>query len=337
MRALVLKKHGPPEDALAVEDWPEPSVGPGQVRVRVRAAGLNFADIAARLGLYPDAPKTPAVMGYEVAGEVDSVGDGVDGFEPGQRVVAATHFTGFAELATTDARNVLPLPEGMSFEQGAALPVNYGTAYVAIVLMAAVRPGETVLVQAAAGGVGIAALQLLRDRGAEVIGTASASKHDAVRAQGAAHVIDYRTQDVKQEVDRITGGRGVDVVLDALGEFRRSYAMLRTGGRLVMYGLSNLVTGDRRNILKAVREVATVPRFNPLKLMNANKAVIGLNLLRWWDDRGSLEELITPLVELAERGVIAPVVAESFSFERAADAHRYIQARRNIGKVVLTP
>jgi synaptic vesicle membrane protein VAT-1 len=192
-------------------------------------------------------------------------------------------------------------------------------------------------VHAAAGAVGIAATQILRDRGAVVIGTASASKHDAIREQGVAHAIDYRTQDFKQEALRITGGEGVDVVLDALGEFRRSYAMLRTGGRLVMYGLSNVVTGDRRNILKAVREVATVPRFNPLKLMNANKAVIGLNLLRWWDDRGSLEEVTAPLVELAERGVIRPVVAESFPFERAAEAHRYIQERRNIGKVVLTP
>ena len=337
MRALVLKKHGPPESALAVEERPDPPVGEGQVRVRVRAAGLSFADIVARVGLYPDAPKPPTVMGYEVAGEVESVGSNADGFQPGQRVIAATHFNGFAELATTNAADVLRLPEGMSFEEGAALPVNYGTAYAAIVLMAAVRPGEKVLVHAAAGGVGTAALQILRDRGAEVIGTASASKHDAVAAQGAAHVIDYRTQDVKAEVDRITGGKGVDVVLDALGEFRQSYSMLRPGGRLVMYGASNLVTGDRRNIAKAIKEVARMPRFNALKLMNANKAVIGLNLLHWWDERGSLEELTKPLIELAERGVIKPVVAESFPFERAAEAHRFVQERRNIGKVVLTP
>jgi synaptic vesicle membrane protein VAT-1 len=337
VRALVLKKHGSPEDALAVEERPEPEVGQGQVRIRVRAAGLNFADIAARVGLYPDAPKTPAVMGYEVAGEVESVGPGADGFQPGQRVIGATHFTGFAELATTNSADVLPLPESMSFEEGAALPVNYGTAYAATVLMAAVRPGEKVLVHAAAGGVGTAALQMLRERGAEVIGTASASKHDAVRAQGAAHVIDYRTQDVKTEVDRITDGGGVDVVLDALGEFRESYAMLRPGGRLVMYGASKLVTGDRRNIVKAMRGVATMPRFNALRLMNANKAVIGLNLLRWWDERGSLEELTKPLIEMAERGVIKPVIAQSFPFDRAADAHRFVQERRNIGKVVLTP
>jgi len=335
VRALVLKKHGSPETALAVEERPEPAVGDGQVRVKVHAAGLNFADIVARVGLYPDAPKPPAVMGYEVAGEVESARG--DGFQPGQRVIAATRFNGFAELATANVRDVLPLPEGMSYEEGAALPVVYGTAYAAIVLMAAVRPGETVLVQSAAGGVGIAAVQILCDRGAQAIGSASASKHDAVREQGCSHLIDYRTQDVKAEVDRITGGKGVDVVLDALGEFRRSYSMLAPGGRLVMYGASNVVTGDRRNMVKALREIATLPRFNPLKLMNANKAVMGLNLLHWWDDRGSLEELTRPLLDLVDRGVVKPVVAASFPFERAAEAHRFVQDRKNVGKVVLTP
>jgi NADPH:quinone reductase-like Zn-dependent oxidoreductase len=204
-------------------------------------------------------------------------------------------------------------------------------------LMASVRPGETVLVHAAAGGVGIAALQLLRERGAVAIGTASASKHDAARAQGAAHVIDYRTQDVKEEVDRITSGQGVDVVLDPLGEFRASFSMLRSGGRLVAYGASNIVTGDRRNIPKAIKEVATMPRFNVLKLMNENKAVMGLNLLHWWDRAGSLEDFMQPLVGLIQKGAIEPVVAASFPFSKAAEAHRFIQERKNIGKVVLTP
>jgi NADPH:quinone reductase-like Zn-dependent oxidoreductase len=337
MRAIVLAKHGPPEECLELREWPDPAPGDGQVLIAVHAAGLNFADIVARVGLYPDAPKTPAVMGYEVAGVVEAVGPGVSGFEPGQRVVAATRFKGFAEKVAADVKNVLSLAEGMSFEQGAAIPVNYGTAYAAVGLMACVKPAETVLVHAAAGGVGIAALQLLRERGAVAIGTASAAKHDAVRAQGAEHVIDYRSQDVRKEVDRITNGRGVDVVLDALGEFRQSYAMLATGGRLVIYGASKLVTGEKRNVPKAITGVATMPRFNALKLMNDTKAVMGMNLLHWWDAEGSLERFIRPLTELMDRGVIEPVVSEVFPFSRAADAHRFIQERRNVGKVVLVP
>jgi NADPH:quinone reductase-like Zn-dependent oxidoreductase len=336
MRALVLVKHGAPEDALEVRDWPDPTAGPGEVLIGVRAAGLNFADIVARMGLYPDAPQTPCVMGYEVAGLVDEVGAGVSGLEPGQRVLAGTRFKGFAEKVATPAGNVMPLPERMSFEQGAALPVNYATAYAAVTLMGAVRPGETVLVHAAAGGVGIAALQLLRSRGANVIGTASASKHDAIRDQGAQHAIDYRTQDVKREVERITGGRGVDVVLDALGEFRESYSLLRAGGRLIAYGASKIATGERRNLARTLKEVATMPRFNALRMMGDSKAVIGLNMLRWWDDRGSLEEFTNPLMELADQGVIDPVVAKAFPLEQATDAHRFIQQRKNIGKVVLT-
>jgi NADPH:quinone reductase-like Zn-dependent oxidoreductase len=336
MRALVLVKHGPPESAFEVRDWPDPVVGDEGVLIDVRAAGLNFADVMARVGLYPDAPKPPCVMGYEVAGVVEAVGPRVTGVQPGARVLAGTRFNGFAEKVVVKAGDVLPLPEGISFEQGAAVPVNYATAYAAIVLMAAVRPGERVLVHAAAGGVGMAALQLLRTRGAEVIGTASASKHDAIREQGAAHAIDYRSQDVGKEVDRITGGRGVDVVLDALGDFRGSYALLGPGGRLVIYGASKLLTGDRRNVLKAVRGVATMPRFNALKLMNDNKAVMGLNILHWWDQRGTLEELTQPLLGLFEQGAISPVVAEAFPLERAPDAHRFIQERKNIGKVVFT-
>jgi NADPH:quinone reductase-like Zn-dependent oxidoreductase len=337
MRALVLTKHGPPDEALAVQERPDPPVGPGQVRIRVHAAGLNFADVLARVGLYPDAPKPPAVLGYEAAGEVESVGPGADGFQPGQRVVAGTRFNGFAELVTADVSNVLPIPDRLSFEEAAAVPVVFGTAYAAVVLLSAVRPGETVLVHAAAGGVGIAAVQIARERGAEVIGTASAAKHDAVREQGAAHVIDYRSQDVQAEVNRLTGGKGVDVVLDALGSFRESYKLLRPGGRMVMYGASQLLTGDKRNIVKTLRAVATMPRFSAIKLMNDNRSVMGLNLLHWWDERGSLEELIGPLNDLLDRGVIKPVVAEAFPFDRAADAHRYIQERKNVGKVVLTP
>ena len=235
-------------EVLQVQERPDPPVGSGEIRIAVKAAGINFADTMARLGLYPDAPKPPCVMGYEVAGTVESVGEGVTEFSVGDRVAAGTRFGGQAELVTVPEAQALPLPERLSFEQGAAFPVNYGTAYAALVLMGSLREGDRVLIHAAAGGVGIAATQIARNAGAEIFGTASPSKHDAIRAQGVEHPIDYRNQDFEAETMRLTGGEGVDLIIDALGptSFRKDYRLLRPGGRLVMYGLSE-ATERRRS------------------------------------------------------------------------------------------
>src|ERR1700712_3997811 len=170
MRAVVLTGTGGPE-VLQVQERPDPVVAPGEVLIAVRAAGINFADTMARVGLYPDAPKSPCVLGYEVAGEVESVGEGVSDFGPGDRGMAGPRFGGQAELVTAPAEQVLPLPDRLSFEQGAAFPVNYGTAYAALVLMGSVRPGTRVLIHAAGGGVGISATQIARNAGAEIFGT----------------------------------------------------------------------------------------------------------------------------------------------------------------------
>ena len=216
MKAVVLTGTGG-YDVLQVQERPDPPVGPGEVRIAVKAAGINFADTMARVGLYPDAPKPPCVLGYEVAGEVESVGEGVSDHQVGDRVVAGTRFGGQAELVTVPAEQVLPLADGLSFEQGAAIPVNYGTAYAALIVMGSLRKGDRVLIHAAAGGVGISATQIARNVGAEIFGTASPSKHDAIRAQGVDHPIDYRSLDFEAETMRITGGEGVDLVIDALG------------------------------------------------------------------------------------------------------------------------
>ena len=342
MKAVVITRHGGPE-VLRVQERPDPPVGPGQVRIAVRAAGINFADMMARAGVYPDAPKPPCVIGYEVAGEVESVGDGVEAVAVGDRVLAGTRFAGYAELVTVDAGQALPLPERVSFEQGAAFPVNYATAYAGVVLMGGTREGDRVLVHAAAGGVGIAATQLATARGAEVFGTASAAKHEAIRAQGVAHAIDYRTQDFAEEVMRITAGEGVDVVMDAVGpsSFHRSYRVLRPGGRLIMFGLSEVQTGEKRDLPAVLRSLvrmplATMPWWKSLQIMSENKGVFGLNMLHWWDQEG-LDRVIEPLAPGLESGELEPVVAESFPFEQAAEAHRYLAEAKNIGKVVLVP
>ncbi len=343
MRAVVITRHGPPE-VLRVEERPDPPVGPGEVRVAVMATGINFADTMARAGTYPDAPPTPCVVGYEVAGEVESVGEGVEDFELGERVLAGTKFGGHAELVTVNAAQVRRLPKELSFEQGAAIPVNYATAYAALVVMGGLREGDRALIHAAAGGVGISATQIARNIGAEIFGTASASKHDAIREQGVDHAIDYRSADFEQEVMRITNGEGIDVVIDAIGpsSFRKSYRVLRSGGRLIMYGGSEISTGESRD-LKAVAKAlvqmprATMPWWKSLAIMNENKGVFGLNMLSWWDREGNIDRVLDPLIPDFEAGKLKPVVAEAFPFDRAAEAHRYIAERRNIGKVVLVP
>lgn len=343
MRAVVITRHGGPE-VLAVEQRPEPEVGPGEVRVAVRAAGINFADLLARTGMYPDAPKPPCVVGYEVAGDVESVGEGVADVTVGDRVMAGTRFGGHAELVSVPANAVLPLPEGLSYEQGAAIPVNYATAYAGLVVMGGVSAGDRVLIHAAAGGVGISATQIARSRGAEIFGTASASKHEAIRGFGVDHPIDYRNEDFKAAVERLTGGEGIDVAFDAIGpsSFRKDYALLRQGGRLICYGLSEVQTGEGRNIPGMLRGLAgmmtaTMPWWKSMAMMNENKGVFGLNMLHWWDREGSINRVVDPLLDGFESGELSPVVAESFSFERAGDAHRFIHERRNIGKVVLVP
>jgi NADPH:quinone reductase-like Zn-dependent oxidoreductase len=202
-----------------------------------------------------------------------------------------------------------------------------------------------VLIHAAAGGVGISAIQIARSRNAEIFGTASASKHDAIREHGVEHAIDYRTQDFAPEVMRITGGEGVDVVIDALGptSFRKDYRLLRPGGRLIMYGLSEVQSGSgKRDIPAALRSLArmplaTMPWWKSLSIMNENKGVFGLNMLHWWDREESIDRLIEPLVAGLAKGDLKPVVAEAFPFDRAPDAHRMIEERRNVGKVVLVP
>ncbi|OJZ74093.1 oxidoreductase [Mycobacterium paraffinicum] len=334
MRAVVITKRGDPS-VLRVQQRPDPPPpGPGQLRVAVRAAGVNFADHLARVGLYPDAPKLPAVVGYEVAGTVEAVGEGVDAGRVGERVLAGTRFGGYAEVVNVAASDSVPLPAEMSFERGAAVPVNYATAWAALHGYGSLRAGERVLVHAAAGGVGIAAVQFAKAAGAEVHGTASPTKHQKLAELGVDRAIHYRRDGWWE------GLEPYDVVLDALGgtSLRRSYALLRPGGRLVGYGVSNLQHGEKRSLRAAAPHALAMLRgFNLIDQLSESKAVIGLNMLRLWDDRGTLEPWITPLTKALEDQTIAPIVHAAVPFDEAPEAHRILAARENVGKVVLVP
>jgi NADPH:quinone reductase-like Zn-dependent oxidoreductase len=337
MLQIVITRYGGPE-VLQPREAPTPPPGAGEVRIAVRAAGINFADVLARIGLYPDAPRPPVVVGYEVAGIVDAVGPGVARVHEGDRVLGLTRFGGYSTHVVTPSGFVFPMPDILSDAEAAALPVNYLTALIALYRLANVAAGETVLIHGAGGGVGIAATQLARLRRATIIGTASAAKHDALRAFGVSHAIDYRTADVGREVQKLTSDRGVDVVLDPIGgkSFQASYRMLAPLGRLVVYGVSAIVSGERRSWWHAARTVMQMPAFKPLSLMNGNRGVFGLNLAHLWSERAQLAAAMQMLLQEVSADRLKPIVARTFPLDRAADAHRFMQARSNIGKVVLT-
>jgi len=338
MRQIWIPKTGEPE-VLEVREAQDPEPLAGEVRVRVRASGVNFADVLARMGLYPDAPPLPAVVGYEVAGIVDGVGDGVTGVADGDRVLVFTRFGGYSDVVCAPAGFVAPIPEELGFGGAASIPVNWLTAWLMLVRLGNVRGGERVLVHACAGGVGTAAVQICRHFGAEVIGTASAGKHGRLREMGVTHCIDYRNQDFEAEVKRITEGRGVDIALDAVGgeSFKKSYRNLASLGRLFVFGVSSFAPGTKRSMVAALTGMWKMPSFKPLALMNRNRGVFGVNLGHLWDRGPELRAILAEMLALFADGTFQPVVDRSFKFDEAASAHRYIQERKNFGKVLLEP
>ncbi len=340
MRAIWITKHGGPE-VLSVRETPDPPLGRDEVKIRVKAAGLNFAEVTARQGLYPDAPRPPCVVGYEGAGVVEARGEAAGASPPvGARVLYLSRFGGQADTVCVPAHQVLAIPDAMSFEQAAALPVNYLTAHHVLFEVYRLRPGAHVLIHMAAGGVGTAALQLCRTvADVTTYGTASPSKHDYLRQQGCDQPIDYRGNDYVREIQRLTNGRGVDLVVDPLGgpDWRRGYSLLRPCGMLVACGVSNVHGGQRRNLFRVVSVLARSPRFSPISLMNDNRAVGGVNMGHLWGEGPLLRRQMVTLLELYEAGRLAPQVCETVPFSRAADAHRILEERRNLGKVVLIP
>ena len=340
MRQIWMNRTGE-VDVMAVREVPRPEPGPGQVRVAVEAAGVNFADVMMRRGLYPDAPKLPAVAGYEVAGLVDAVGAGVAEDLNGTPVVAMCRFGGYSESVCLPREQVWPLPAGVSPITAAALPVNYLTAWQMVRVMAPVAQGDLVLIHSAAGGVGQAVTQLCGLTGGRVIGSASPGKHAGLLGQGIEYVFDSRRADFAREVKEFTAGRGVDVALEPRhGRWiMESYRSLAKCGRLVLFGFSSAAQGPGSGTLSALRTLARVPWFglNPIRLMNDNKSVGGVNLGRMWDQQSRTAVWMSGLLELLAAGHIAPVIDSVFDFDDVGQAHRRLEDRLNVGKVILVP
>lgn len=339
MRSIWITRHGGP-DVLEVRDTESPKPKRGEVKVKVRAAGLNFADVMARQGMYPDAPPPPMVVGYEASGEVVELGEGVTEPKVGTRVIALIRFGGQAEEICVPAAQALPMPEKMTFEEGAALPVVYLTAYHMLFRVAHLRPKMRVLVHMAAGGVGLAALQLCQTvPDVEVFGTASPSKHDYLKENGCHHTIDYRSKDYAEEIDTLTGGKGVDIILDPLGgkDWKKGMKLLRPVGHLIAFGFANMSSGEKRSIFRMIGQALQIPVFTPLGLMDANRSISGVNVGHLWDEVEMLTEELGELLALYEKGHVKPVVDAVVPFADVKEAHARLTQRKNVGKVVLVP
>ncbi len=338
MKHIVITRPGGPE-VLKVQETPDLTPTAGEVRIAVKAAGLNFADIMARLGLYQDAPKFPCTVGYEVAGVIDAISPSIDPSWLGKEVIALTRFKGQAEQVVVPLHQIFEKPATLSFEQAAAIPVNYLTAYQLLVAMGGLQPYETVLIHNAGGGVGLAALEIANHIGADTFGTASRGKHNFLKERGLKHAIDYRNQDWKAELLQLTAQRGVDLITDPIGgsNLRQSYHALSNTGRLGMFGISTVAQPGLNGKLQLLKMVAQTPIFHPFGLMNQNKGVFGVNMGRLWHEHKKINHWMSAILKGHQEGWINPHVDKVFSFAQAGEAHSYIEDRKNIGKVILTP
>ena len=319
MKAMYVREAGFPGE-LSYEDAPDPTLGDGLVLIRVRSVGVNYGDYLVRLGAYLAKAEFPTIPGMEVAGTVEAVGPGVSGLAPGMPVIALVEHA-YAELVITPALTVLPMPANLDFDQAAAIPVAFGTAWHALTTLANVQPGERVLVHAAGSGVGSAAIPLAKYLGAWVIATAGQPwKLDRARQLGADAVADY--QSVASEVTRLTDGRGVDVVLEGVGKttFGASLRSLAEGGRLVSYGSPS---GPRVELdtLEAIRRNLT---------LHAMWLGTSAQFPR------TLQTFATHVLPAFADGRLAPVLDRVYPLSEAAEAHKRLVDRNQFGKLVLS-
>lgn len=338
MKAWVLSKYSQDANkAFELRDIPVPELQDGFVRIEVEAFGLNFADVMARQGLYEDAPPLPAVLGYEVVGRIEALGDGVEDLKLGQRVVALTRFGGYAEMTVTDARAVVPISEEIDVGSAAALATQYGTAYYAAYEMAPLFEGQSVLIQAAAGGVGTALVQMAKLKGCTVFGTAGSSKKLEYLLQlGVDYPINYREEDFYEVVKNKMGDERLDVVFDSIGgtSVKKGFKLLGAGGRMVCYGAA--VRSGRSSKLKDLRMAIGFGLYSPISLLTNSKGIIGVNMLRLADYRPlTLKRCLYNVAKLVMDGDLKPTVGGVFKQNQLAEAHHFLSERKSIGKIVV--
>lgn len=341
MQQIWIPRIGAP-GVLEVREAPDPTPGPDEVRIHVAASGVNFADLMARMGLYPDAPPLPTVVGYEVSGHIDALGagdwGGPEGLVEGDAVIALCRFGGNSSKVVVHRDQIAKIPQGKDVVTAASVPVTGLTSWMMLEVMGRVREGDRVLVHSAGGGVGLMALDLLRWRGAYAIGTASKGKHAELAALGYDQLIDYRNEDFAAALQ---GQPGLDLILDPVGgeSWAKGLELLRAGGRLICYGMSANAEGNSRSLMKVTGNLLAVPwrKVNPISLMNTNRGVMGVNMGHMWHERERVGGWMRQLMQLWDDDVLRPRVHATVPFGNASEAHRILHDRENFGKVLLIP
>ena len=334
-RKLVITKAGSPS-VLDVVEFEMPSPNEGEVCIEVHFAGINFADTLMRLGLYQPRPPFPFTPGYEVSGTIHSMGKGVKNLQVGQRVVAAMQNGGQASHVVAQIARVIPLPDEMSLEKAASMPVTYMTAHHMLHYLGNLKSTDSVLIHGGAGGVGTAALQLCQWAGVSKIwATASGHKADIIKKFGGIP-IDRHNEDFVDVIKQATGGRGVDHILDPIsGEnLKRSLKVLAMGGKVYSYGMSAAAPSSKRSLLKAYFAWRKTPKLDPLKMMSRNQGIFGVHM-GTWNDEAVIAEQLNRIMEGIKIGVLDPVIDSIFDVEDASKAHQHIHDGKNIGKVLL--
>lgn len=338
MKAIWIEGKGSVEN-LKIKDCEIPTLKDEEVLIKVKAFGLNFADVLARLGLYPDAPRFPFIPGYEVSGEVEDVGKAVHGLRKGDRVLAITAFGGYAEYAVASELAVRKIPEQMSWSEAAALPVNALTAYVALIQRGHLQEGERVFIQAAAGGVGLCAVQMAKIKRALIIGTAGGKeKCDFLQDFGVDHVIDYKDRDYEHVILNLTQNQGVDLILDSLGghHLKKALRLLRANGRLCAIGVASMLQDGERKLLNMAKEYLQTPRMLPYELMMKDQSFIGINLKRLSEQKpAALAQCFQEILQWVEEGKLKPILSKTYRMDEIQAAHQFLQERKSIGKVVI--
>ena len=336
MKAICLVRFGEASEAFEIRETRMPEAGQGEVLIKVKSSGLNFADVMARRGLYRDAPPLPAVLGYDVAGVIEKIGPGVTGLEPGQPVVGFTRFGGYAGYVTTQAGAVSSIPEGFDYARATALGTQACTAIYLAEEATRLYPGEKVLIQAASGGVGQLLIQLARYYGCEIFGTASGSKMEFLKELGVDHPIDYTREDFFKTISLM--GVRLDVVFDNLGgrRYKQGLKLLGPCGRILSYGAADQNKGASTSRWDTLKLGLGFGFHSPIPLVVKSQSMIGVNMLRIADHRPEImKKLLGRAVELATQGILNPRLDRTFPAEKIHEAHAWLESRKSMGKVAI--